>query len=274
MDDRLTSAVNKIKLLAQQNSEFKQEMQKLFGNAVSAPSYNEYDKRIANIEEYLGLDYYTDSMPSTIDYSYIEEVDVRAQLISDNREMLRFRYGTRFHQVIFEEFCRYAQLQAEMLINYFYYHKDDTVQKAVKHIKKYNTYASVDENTKSLTAVPFSSKLWAFCDEFQQKRAKETFDFVREVRNHQSHRTPADENFSFFAYQKKLTSLGLKIRTDGLFDYYGTKENSLAINIYESKIKNTPEFRLYQYNAWFNKKPYDEVITRLEDISQTVKNNL
>lgn len=274
MDDRLTSAVNKIKLLAQQNSEFKQEMQKLFGNAVSAPSYNGYDKRIANIEEYLGLDFYADSMPSAIDYSYIKEVDVRAQLISDNREMLRFRYGTRFHEVIFEEFCRYAQLQAEMLINYFYYHKDNTVQNAIEHIKQYNQKAKIDSNIQNLTSVPFSVKLWAFCDEFKQTKAKDTFDFVREVRNHQSHRAPSEDNFSFFEYQKKLMSWGIKIKNDGSFDYYATKADDIAYNIYVSKVQGKPEFRLYQYYAWFNKKPYDEVIARLEDISQTVKNNL
>ena len=66
MDEKLMSTINKIKQLAEQKPEFKQVMQKLFGNTVSASSYSNYDKRIAHIEEYLGLDYYTDSMPSVI----------------------------------------------------------------------------------------------------------------------------------------------------------------------------------------------------------------
>lgn len=274
MDEKIVSTINKIKLLAEQNPEFNQAMQKLFGNAMSNTSHSNYNERIANIEKYLGLDYYTDSMSSVIDYSYIEETDVRTQLISDNREMLRFRYGTRFHEILFEEFCRYAQLQAEMLINYFYYHKDFTISDAVAHIKKHNTSAKFDTEPKSLAAISFSTKLWAFCNEYKLTKAKDTFGFVREVRNHQSHRSPSEQDFSYFDYQKKLIDLGIKLKSDGSFDFHKTKENVIAYNIYESKIKDKPEFKLYQYYSWFNKKPYDEVVLRLKEISETVKNNL
>lgn len=274
MDEKLMSTINKIKQLAEQKPEFKQVMQKLFGNTVSASSYSNYDKRIAHIEEYLGLDYYTDSMPSVIDYSYIKEYDVRAQLESDNREMLRFRYGTRFHEIIFEEFCRYAQLQAEMLINYFYYSKEPTVEKAIDHIKKYNNKAKIESGLLTLTPIPFSVKLWAFCDEFQLKKAKESFDMVRDVRNHQSHRSPHEESFSFFEYQKQLLDWGIKLKNDGSFDFFKTKEDTLAYNIYESRVNNKHEFKLYQYYVWFNKKPYDEIIYRLKEISETVNRNL
>lgn len=274
MDEKLKSTINKIKQLAEQNPEFKQVMQKLFGDTVSAGSFSNYGKRIAHIEEYLGLDYYTDSMPSVINYSYIKESDVRAQLESDNREMLRFRYGTRFHEIVFEEFCRYAQLQAEMLINYFYYSKEPTVEKAIEHIKKYNNKVKIESGLLTLTPIPFSTKLWAFCDEFQLKKAKESFDMVRDVRNHQSHRSPHEESFSFFDYQKQLLDWGIKLKNDGSFDFYRTKEEPLSYNIYESKVKNKQEFKLYQYYVWFNKKPYDEIIYRLKEISEVVKNNL
>lgn len=105
MDKKLDSTINKIKLLAEQNPEFKNAMQKLFGNAVSASVRSSSDERISKIEKYLGLDFYADSMSSVIDYSYIPEVDIRAQLISDNREMLRFRYGTRFHEIFLKNFA-------------------------------------------------------------------------------------------------------------------------------------------------------------------------
>jgi hypothetical protein len=274
MDEKMVATVNKIKLLAEQNIEFKNAMQKLFGNTASSIPHSDYNERIVHIEKYLGLDYYTDSMPSVIDYSYIHEIDVRAQLISDNREMLRFRYGTRFHEILFEEFCRYAQLQAEMLINYFYYHKETTIADAIDHIIRHNTTAIIDKSIFTLTSIPFSSKLWAFCNEFKLKKAKETFDFVRDVRNHQSHRNPNELDFSFFDYQKKLIEWGIKLKSDGSFDYYKTKENTLTYSIYETKIKNKIEFKLYQYHAWYNKKPYDEVISKLREISETVRNNL
>lgn len=269
----IKSTVNKIKLLAEQNPEFKQTMQKLFGNSVSNSSHFYDDKRITNIEKYLGLDYNTDSKPSIIDYSYIQEANIREQLISDNREMLRFRHGTRFHQILFDEFCRYAQLQAEMLINYYYYHKDSTIPNAIAHIKSYNTTAKIDTNTNSLAAISFNTKLWAFCNEFKLRKAQETFYFVREVRNRQSHRRPEPE-FSFFDYQKKLIDLGIKLRSDGSFDYFKTKENTSAFNIYESQVKNKPKFKLYLYHSWFNKKPYDEIISRLKEISETINRNI
>lgn len=274
MDKKLDSTINKIKLLAEQNPEFKNAMQKLFGNTVSASVRSSSDERISKIEKYLGLDFYTDSMSSVIDYSYIPEVDIRAQLISDNREMLRFRYGTRFHEILFEEFCRYAQLQAEMLINYFYYHKEQTMVDSINHIKRYNPTAKIDNTLSTLSSIPFSTKLWAFCNEFELKKAKEIFDFVRDVRNHQSHRSLSESSFSFFDYQKQLLDLGIKLKSDGSFDFYKTKEDTIAFNIYDSKIKKQPEFKLYQLTVWFNNKPYDEVIFRLKEISETVNRNL
>lgn len=274
MDDIIISTISKIKLLAEQNPEFSRAMQKLFGNSVPASSHSSNDERIAHIEKYLGLDYYIDSMPSVIDYSYIKETDIRVQLISDNREMLRFRYGTRFHEILFEEFCRYAQLQAEMLINYFYYHKNPMISDAITHIKKYNTTAEINTKTNSLAAISFSVKLWAFCGEFQLGKAKEIFDFVIKVRNNQSHRSTSALNFSFFDYQKQLLDWGIKLNGDGSFNYNKTKENALAYNMYESMVKNKPEFKLYQYYVWFNKKPYDDIILRLKEISETVNKNL
>ena len=131
MDDNLKITIQKIRLLSEQNADFKSEMQKLFGNTVATTSVTSNEERITNIEKYLGLDYYVDTMPSLIDYSFIKEPDVRVQLISDNREMLRFRYGTRFHSIKFDEFCRYAQLQAEMLINYYYYKTDENIDKII-----------------------------------------------------------------------------------------------------------------------------------------------
>lgn len=274
MDEILIATIQKIKMLAEQNPEFRQEMEKLFGKAVSTSIHNNFDERIAHIEKYLGLDYYTDSIQSVIDYSFISEPEIRAQLISDNREMLRFRYGTRFHEILFEEFCRYAQLQAEMLINYFYYHKEPTVADAIKHIQKYNPTATIISGISSLASIGFNTKLWAFCDEFQLKKVKEIFDYVRDVRNYQSHRSPSENEFSFYDYQKKLLDLNLKLKSDGSFDFFKTKENIVAYNIYVSKVQNTKDFKLYQFYVWYNKKPFDDIVYRLKELANIVKINL
>lgn len=276
MDDKLKATLHKIRLLAEQNLEFSQEMQKLFGKTASASVHSDsrHEERIEHIEKYLGLDYYIDSMQAVLDYSFVQEVDVRAQLISDNREMLRFRYGTRFHKIDFEEFCRYAQLQAEMLINYFYFHKDANIKEIIAHIKKHNPSAKIDEKIQTLAAISFSTKLWAFDKEFSLK-VKDTFDSVRDVRNNQSHRNPKIEHFSITDYQKELERQNIKLKADGSVDWYNTKKNSeVAYNIYMSHIKKSEEFKLYNYKVFLINKPFDTIIENLKVIAETVKAQL
>jgi hypothetical protein len=273
MDEKLLATIKKIKLLSEQNSEFRQEMQKLFGKTVSASVVKDDDRRISHIEKYLGLDYYVDSMESIIDYTFINEDVVRDKLISDNREMMRFRYGTRSHKVDFEEFCRYAQLQAEMLLNYFYSNTEDSIQNIISHIKQYNPKANISDNNTSLSSISFSVKLWAYDSEFKIN-IRESFDHVREVRNNQSHRTPQKEDFSIEAYQKKLLDWKISLKTDGTFDWFQTKQNNLAYNIYESRVKNTKDFALYNYLIWYNNKPYDDIVEKLKSLAASVKNNL
>lgn len=276
MDEKIISTINKIKLLAEQNPEFSQAMQKLFGKTVSASEHfsNQQENRIDHIEKYLGLDYFVDSMNAIIDYSFIQELDVRSQLISDNREMLRFRYGTRFHKVDFEEFCRYVQLQAEMLINYFYYHKDSSIKDAINHIKKFNPSAKIDDKNSTLASISFSTKLWAFNDEFSLK-IKDIFDLVRDVRNNQSHRNPKFDDFSISKYQQDLERQNIKLKSDGFVDWYSTKKNSeIAYNIFVTRIKKTEEFKLYNYKIFIINKPFDTIIEKLKIVANTVKSQL
>lgn len=273
MDEKLIATIKKIKLLSEQNSEFRQEMQKLFGKTVSASVVKDDDRRISHIEKYLGLDYYVDSMESIIDYTFINEDDVRDKLISDNREMMRFRFGTRSHKVDFEEFCRYAQLQAEMLLNYFYSTKDCTIQNVISHLKRYNPKANIPETTTTLSSISFGVKLWAYDSEFKLS-IKDTFDHIREVRNIQSHRSPQKEDFSIEDYQKKLLDWKIVLRSDGTFDWYQTKQDNLAYNIYESKVKGTKDFAYYNYLLWYDNKPYDEIIEKLKVLSISVMGNL
>lgn len=273
MDEKLITTIKKIKLLAEQNAEFRQEMQKLFGNTVSASVANKDDGRISHIEKYLGLDFFIDSMESIIDYSFIVESEVRDKLISDNREMLRYRFGTRSHKIDFEEFCRYVQLQAEMLLNYFYSKMDTSIQETISHIKRYNAKVNIPDSITSLSSISFSVKLWAYDSEFTIG-IRETFDRVREVRNSQSHRSPQRENFSIESYQKRLLDWKIVLKKDGTFDWYQTKQDTIAYNIYESKVKGTKDFIYYNFLLWYNSKPYDDIIEKLKVLAQSVMNNL
>ena len=146
MDEKLKSTLDKIVRLTQQNAEFGLELRKALQIKPSAAGVNNSnDARLKHIESYLGLDYYVDGQPSLIDYSFVSEAEIRAQLISDNREMMRYRYGTRFHTISFDEFCRYAHLQVEMLLNYFYDKKDSNLEDVKKHILEHNPSAKIAE---------------------------------------------------------------------------------------------------------------------------------
>ena len=83
----------------------------------SSPSLD--SQRIERIEKYLALDYQIDSIASNIDYSFVKDELLQKRLISDWREMLRFRCRVRYHKPDFYEFCRYANLQIEGLLNYY-----------------------------------------------------------------------------------------------------------------------------------------------------------
>lgn len=272
MDNNLKITIQKIRLLSEQNAEFKLEMQKLFGNEVSASSSKSNEERITNIEKYLGLDYYVDTMPSLIDYSYIKEPDVRAQLISDNREMLRFRYGTRFHSIKFDEFCRYAQLQAEMLINYFYYKVDDNIEASKEHIKKQNEKGYIGETVKNLGDITFNTKLWAIENEFKIDILT-TLNYVREVRNEQSHRGPKEIEMSIKGYQEKLQKWRIVLNEDGSV-WKNNQKDPLGRNMYDSKVKGTEEFKLYNYLLWLKREPFDEIISAIKRLSLCVKNEI
>ena len=101
----MKSTLDKVIRLARQNSEFDAELRKAL--MITAPSNQAKvdDSSLKHIEKYLGLDYYVDSQNSSVDYCFVDMADVRAQLISDNREMMRFRYGTRYHEIDLHEFC-------------------------------------------------------------------------------------------------------------------------------------------------------------------------
>lgn len=54
-----------------------------------------------------------------IDYSKIRNKLIRDQLNRDCIEMTKHRLGQHNYTINFDEFCRYGQLQAEELINYY-----------------------------------------------------------------------------------------------------------------------------------------------------------
>ncbi len=274
MDEKIKSTINKIVQLSKQNPEFNTELRKALGIRTSVNCELSTDKRIEHIEKYLGLDYYVDNQKSIIDYSFIQGPEVRAQLISDNREMMRFRYGTRYHAISFDEFCRYAHLQAEMLLNYFYDLKNDNINSVIAHIKKYNPTANLD-NAKSLGSIPYNSKLWAYKTEFNLDfKIYTILDYLRKVRNDSSHRSSKKEEKSIYDYRKQLVNMGMPLKQDGEVDYYKLEDGSPKKNLYSNMVNNKDWYKDYLYLIWLHNESYDGVVNAVEALKHNVKSNL
>lgn len=271
----MKSTLDKVIRLARQNPEFDSELRKALGITASSNHTKVDDSRLKHIEKYLGLDYYVDSQNSSVDYNFVDMADVRAQLISDNREMMRFRYGTRYHEIDFHEFCRYAQLQTEMLLNYYYDQKNNSVLSDIRsHIKTFNPTALGLDSAKSLASIPYNVKLWAFQNEYKDHKFIELWNNVREVRNDLSHRSPEGFSVQIEEYQKMLISLGISLNKDGSVNWRKVTANEQVKSIYESQIVKSEDYKRYRYLLWLTIKPFDSIIEGLRNISKIVSDNL
>ena len=272
MDEKLKTTIKLIAQLSKENPEFYTEICKALGIASTPNTISPSDKRIEQIEKYLGLDYYVDSQQSIIDYSFIMEPEVRAQLISDNREMMRFRYGTRYHSICFDEFCRYAHLQAEMLLNYFFDQVNSNIKAIIDHIKKYNPTALFKDKVKSLGDISYNSKLWAFKAEFSMDyETYSILDNIRRIRNESSHRSLDKEEKSIHDYKKLLVNMGMPLKSNGDVDFYKLEEGSQKMNVYNSMVKNVDWYKDYKYLIWLHEESFEKVINAIEELQLVVK---
>ena len=85
MDEKIKATIHKIRLLAEQNSEFSQEMRKLFGKTDSASDVNmssNISADITAIRSALEI-----RANSSITYSFVKNQRLRDQLIIDNLRM-------------------------------------------------------------------------------------------------------------------------------------------------------------------------------------------
>lgn len=247
------------------NEWFENELRNRFCPKIHTQSNS--SMQIDHIEEYLGLDFKLDSIDAIIDYSYIKNEYIKFQLISDNREMLRFRYGTRFHKIDFREFCRYVVLQVEMLLNYFYSTKENNdIVLIKKHINNHNAKIEMMDNWEKLEEISLTVKLWSFSNEFRGN-----FFNLRnaiKIRNMQSHRNDNDE-FSIESYSKKLISSGFSLNKNGSIK----KTNTIPQEKY-NEISNSPDYKTYTLAIWLKDVPFNDVIRQLKELSSQVKQNI
>lgn len=270
MDEKLKSTIDKIVRLSKQNPEFDAELRKRLDITSSAKSVYD-EERIARIEKYLGLDFYVDTKTSNVDYSFIKLPDVINKLISDNREMMRFRYGTRYHEVDFAEFCRYAHFQVEMLLNYYYDIANKSDLNSIKgQIKYYNPKAKGLDDAKSLGAISYSTKLWAFNKEYRIDY--NLYENLRKVRNELSHRSVSEDKISIDSYQKHLKEQGFPLNKKGdvSLNWKDKEADKELKELFNSQIKNSEDFKHYKYLIWYYATPFDDVVNGLNEIAGVI----
>lgn len=243
--------------------------------------------QISRIEKYLALDYGLDSSDSTIDYSFINDVLVRNQLVSDNREMMRFRYGVRGHKIDFDEFCRFAHLQAEMLVNYYYKTTCSGFQNAKQRISLYNRNVSISDNYPEIESIAYGYKLKAIVSELfppasdssswfsiEGQKLYFTLCNVKDVRNAQSHRGQMTDYYSFvLQYEKDIKASGLPWEVSKSdFNWSALKSSLEYTAIYDSLFKES--YNKYKFFKWYIQQPFDEIITSINSITIKIKTTL
>lgn len=231
---------------------------------------------VTKIEKYLALDYNLDETKTVLDYSSIKNDYLRECFEADCREMLRFRFGLRGHRIDFGEFCRFAQIQAERLLNVYYLTKG-SISQIRSYIKQFNpTAKGLDEdNCKTLDNISYSVKLWAYSAEHSLKPLHNTLDNVRKVRNTHSHGSvqSADEIF-FKKHYAMLLDAGYSLKSDCRVDWSTLYKDELKKDIYVNTIKNTIEHKHYIDLCWQRQQPFDEVIMALENLILHVSNHI
>lgn len=250
------------------NEDFANKLRQMLG--VSSSIVTTDNSKLTEIEKYLGLDYLLDSASPIIDYSFVADDYIREQLIADFREMLRYRYGVRSHKIDFSEYCRYAMMQVEQLINYFYQNEFSSDEEVKNYINE-NVEWAPQENAVSATKLSLAVKLSAFMNG-KNKKTLDTLNFVRDVRNEQSHRGIDECRINIIDYRKELISLGLPLNNYGEVNWHKIKDDDGLMMKYRSLDKG--DYRKYCFLLWYNRKPFGDVIDAIRDIAGQIKDKL
>lgn len=129
--DAILKTIDKIAQLSKRpgNEWLFEELKRKWGESNAGQSTTD-SERIKEIHDYLLLDNWTEQIYSVAGYDYIdmpEKPSFREKMVSDWREMKRFRYGIANRPISYVDFCSYAHFQAEGIINYYHYKINDGI---------------------------------------------------------------------------------------------------------------------------------------------------
>lgn len=195
MDEKIITTIYKIKILAEKNTEFRQEMQKLFGKTVSASAVNlssTIQNDIAAIRSALEI-----RANASITYSFVNNQRLRDQLIIDNLRMENAALNLKDpEEERFYIFCVNAFYQVENILNYFYHITFKNIDSLLTEIEE----STQDENNdyifkrtgqeQNVSSIPIAHKINAFCNTYlpKEKSLKWSIGTLRQVRNEGEHR--------------------------------------------------------------------------------------
>lgn len=174
-------------------------------------------------------------------------------------------------RLIFFEFCRYAHLQAEMMLNHYYDVKFRSDLAAIEAcIIEHNNYPIVND-VKSLSAISYNHKMWAFYDQFKDRKNALLLNNIGKVRNESSHRSMKQEALTLEKYRKKWESRGFSFNDKGwLKTQWPDNEHGYQLQqIFESEIKTSDDYKRYYYLLWLNRQPYEEIVEGIRQLAAT-----
>lgn len=232
---------------------FKNELSKLFLNAVSVDKSSissVLESKISLIQKYLSID-----IIRIIDYSDFENPS-QEQLFRDCLEMCRYQKGTPNHKVNFGEFCRYAHLQAEEMINYFFSKmSNNDIRKIENLIQQKNPGYKPTKAPTDIHHIYYTHKLLAFKNASDMsKRTIDMLWFLNDFRNELSHRN----SFSNINEDKELSQ----------YEQAGFINASINFNNLNDKQKVI--FNKGKYIITKRKEEYNTVYDTIEDLKKNV----
>jgi hypothetical protein len=223
MDEKIKSTIEKIKLLAQQNTEFAKEMHTLFGKSetpVDLPILSSVSTDVTAIRSALEI-----RATESLKYSFVKVPRLRDQLIIDNLRMenaalnLQERESDRFYI-----FCVNAFYQLENIINYYYHVMFPNINSLLTEIEratstdpeKYKFKRSGTEKNVADIAVYY--KITSICNSLfpENISLKSTLNNLRKIRNDGEHRCQVlmekrDESNNLYQFLQSATFNSVRV---------------------------------------------------------------
>ena len=247
MDEKLIATVNKIKLLAEQNPEFNQTMQKLFGNTVSASVVNinsTITEDISAIRSALEI-----RANASLTYSFVINQRLRDQLIIDNLRMENAALNLKEPEADrFYVFCVNAFYQVENILNYFYYTSFPEIDALLKEIEDGTQNEKNDfkfrrtGKEQNVGSIPVAHKLNAFFNTYlpEEVSLKWSIGTLKQVRNEGEHRCDIirqekDDNNNLYKFFRSKTFNYVRI---DLIKFVNAIEHKLKNPDTEEKVES------------------------------------